>query len=438
MKLHSSLESLALVLVLAAGPSACSEEPAAPLEEGTELGVDDLGIGELTPGDDKADGVWGAATTCKAIPDLPRLVNPKITISLNGLTVHLVDTATGYDRVFAAGPGSIDTKVGSKTFGESLSMFPLLAYGTQDFAIKPSTSTSCKIWWTDRSTGQKLPVFAGLPFLSWSGNYALHGPVDNYRAPNGGDLRRGFVSHGCIRMQAADILELYGRIRGVASVPVHVQREPERLADGRRVDLSEAWFGAECATDQDCNYTGGLCKLNQVGGRGYCTQRCTKTCPDRAGYPVSFCVPDSDDMTKGMCVLKETAVNSSCRPIDHFQPTAVNRFNGTAQATACMPASPGGIGDHCFVDDDCDSGNGCEGATATDPGLCTQPCTRYCPDTPGWPGTFCVNESSLGGPVCLRRCTLSSNASECPADSTCEERGRNGFPATIKTVCVPQ
>ena len=37
-----------------------------------------------------------------------------------------------------------------------------------------------------------IPVvwFAGLPFLSFYGNYAIHGPIDNYRAPNGGNLRR--------------------------------------------------------------------------------------------------------------------------------------------------------------------------------------------------------------------------------------------------------
>ena len=51
---------------------------------------------------------------------------------------------------------------------------PRLLTGHQDFVIKPSTIQPCKTWWTDPDTGQKLPVFAGLPFLSWSGSYALH------------------------------------------------------------------------------------------------------------------------------------------------------------------------------------------------------------------------------------------------------------------------
>ena len=36
-------------------------------------------------------------------------------------------------------------------------------------------------------------VFAGMPFMSWSGSYGIHGPIDDYTAPNGGALRRGGV-----------------------------------------------------------------------------------------------------------------------------------------------------------------------------------------------------------------------------------------------------
>ena len=54
------------------------------------------------------------------------------------------------------------------------SVGPLPTIPTYDFVIKPSTTQPCKFWWTDPATGQ-LPVFAGLPFLSWSGSYAIHG-----------------------------------------------------------------------------------------------------------------------------------------------------------------------------------------------------------------------------------------------------------------------
>jgi hypothetical protein len=51
--------------------------------------------------------------------------------------------------------------------------------------------------------------------------------------------------------------------------------------------------------------------------------------------------------------------------------------------------------------------------------------------------TMCVNESSLGGPSCVRTCTPSKNAPECPGGTSCELRSRNGDPATSKYVCVP-
>ena len=408
------------------------------LGEGSELTDDDLPLGDLAGDDMKADGAWGHATTCKPIPSLPQLVSPRIVISLEGLTLHLSDPATGYDAIFAIGPGTIDEKPGSTTFGESLSYYPLLSKKTADFALRPATNTACKIWWTDPDTKQKLPVFAGLPFLSWSGSYGIHGPIDNYRTANGGSLRRGFVSHGCIRMEAADIVEVYGRIRTLASVPVHVQREPERDAAGQRVDVPEPWVGAECATDDDCPYAGGFCSRNAYSQRGFCSAHCTKYCSDKPGAPVSFCVADPSAPGNGMCVQKESALNRDCRPLDHFVPETLARMSQpSVTARVCVPGSRGSIGDHCFADGDCLEGNSCQGALGDAPGLCTQACTKYCPDEPGVPTTFCVDEPLLGGATCVRQCTTSSNASECPAGTRCELRTRNGS-TFAREVCVPE
>src|SRR5262245_30753461 len=97
-------------------------------EEYHGTGEADLGLGDVSPDDMKADGTWGSALTCKTIPNLPPLPNPKITISLQGLTLHLVDTSVGYDRVFPIGAGQIDTEAGSYTQGDSLSYYPIKAY----------------------------------------------------------------------------------------------------------------------------------------------------------------------------------------------------------------------------------------------------------------------------------------------------------------------
>jgi L,D-transpeptidase catalytic domain len=426
------LLSVTLVLVLGA---ACAQEDGAPQDN--ELGATDLSLGEQLPDDAKFDGNWGSALTCKTAPNLPRLVNPRITVSLDGLTLHLTDS-NGFDKVFPVGVGGQDQDAGSATFGESLSYYPIIAYRKNDFAITPASIQPCKTWWTDPETGAKSPVFAGLPFMSWSGSYAIHGPIDNFRAVNGGTLRRGYVSHGCIRMEAADVLEVYARIKGVASVPVHVQREPERSAAGVKVDLAQKWIGAECQADADCNYAGGLCKQNRFGGRGFCTARCTTTCADRANLPMTFCVADPDDATVGICVSKVTSVNFQCRSSDHLVARDLPRFKQTARASVCVPGTSGWVGDHCFADAECHGGNRCVGAAGGRPGMCTQACDRFCPDEPGKPWTFCAVEAKLGGGACMRECTPMSNASECPASSDCLPRSRVGQSSIVKAVCVPR
>ncbi len=435
---------LTTALALLCTLNACSgatdvSDTDAPADPAAETAGDDLSLGDVVEPELKADG-WGHALECKPVPDLPVLGAPEIHVSLNGLTLRLVDPASGFEKVFPIGPGAIDTDPESETFGESLSYFPVLNTGRETFEITPRTIQPCKTWWTDPKTQSKSPVFAGLPFLSWHGNYAIHGPIDNYTATNGGNLRRGFVSHGCLRMEAADVLELYARIKGVAHVPVHVQREPERREDGTRVDLTSAWIGSECDADADCNFDGGLCKTNAYSARGFCTKACQRGCPDKAGAPVTFCVPDPDDSARGMCVNKVAAVNADCRPYDHFVARKSGRYNQPAvTADVCLPGSPGWIGDHCFADTDCKTGNTCHDEKADDgvPGVCSQPCAKFCPDLPGFPMTFCATEADGQG-FCARGCTADSNASECAGDQVCTTRPRQGRPGKTAAVCAAE
>ena len=78
----------------------------APVEDA--VAGEDLALGEVVDEEGKADGSWGAATTCKEVPSLPALISPKVVVSLDGLTLHLWDAAGTYDRVFPIGPGAID------------------------------------------------------------------------------------------------------------------------------------------------------------------------------------------------------------------------------------------------------------------------------------------------------------------------------------------
>lgn len=418
-------------LLLLAG---CATAPADIADNGEILTGDDLPLGEQSE-DDKADGRgWGSATRCKEIPNVPQLPHPQIVVSLNGLTLHLFDHSVGYDRVFPIGPGAINTQASSPIFGESRSYYPLYSTGRQDFTVDRSRSTGCKMWWTDPDTGAQSPVFAGLPFLSWSGSYGIHGPIDNYRAPNGGNLRRGFVSHGCIRMEAADILEVYARTKSVANLPVHVQREPERDSEGVRTDLTNRWVGSECSTDSDCNFDGGICHSNPTGGRSFCTMRCSRSCPDRVGNPETFCVADPAVEGEGMCVPKVSAINYQCRPYDHFVVKTMTRNGSTATASVCVPGSPGWVGDRCLAGTDCRAGLTCAG------GLCTTACNGTCMDMIGYADTACVDDprDRLGvGAACARQCIPANNGAECAAGSSCIQLDAHTTRTGTRNVCIP-
>lgn len=60
-------------------------------------------------------------------------------------------------------------------------------------------------WWSDKWDDE----FGGLPFiLINSAGVAFHGPITNFSALDVWYLRRGYVSHGCHRMDTSDIIEL--------------------------------------------------------------------------------------------------------------------------------------------------------------------------------------------------------------------------------------
>jgi hypothetical protein len=301
---------------------------------------------DLPLGDDvdlsASEGVrYPYTMTCKTIPTRTPLTAPRITVSIAGLTLHLTDDATGFSKIYPVGVGAINHHVGEVTSDKSLSLYPVLSKGTQSFKIVTSQVTPCKIWWTDPATGQKSPVFAGLPFLPWYGAYGIHGPVTDYTAANGGRLQRGFVSHGCFRMEAADVAELWAYVRKVSEVPVRVQAAIERDSTGLAVDVSQRWILSECRTDADCNYSGGVCRAGVSSSLGFCSASCTGICSyDVFGYPVTFCASDGKTPAQGYCTNKSSDLNDNCRRHVGFKSASVSRFKQPAvQATVCLPKS---------------------------------------------------------------------------------------------------
>ena len=433
---------LALVIapwLMCAGCGAESEDlPPLPEEE--------LGIGDID--DLKLDGNWGAALTCKAIPNLTRLTSPEVVISLDGLTLHLKDKTTGFDKVYSIGPGKIDKGVSLTPVSTSKSNGLFYMRLDQPEYKEPKTAGSywawnysCKYWYLDKDTNAYSPVFAGLPFIRLDGPnptaYGIHGPIDTFTQTNGGRLQRGYVSHGCIRMEAADVLELYALCRG-KKVPTRVQKAVERLSDGTAVDLAQHWLLSECKVDADCNFPGGKCKQNDFSSRGYCVSSCTQYCSlDKWGYPTSYCVADPDDEDKGICTLKSSGLNNTCRRYPGFllQP-GEQRFNQpSVKADVCLPGSQGWIGNPCFTDVDCLVNNlRCDLTDAAEgrPGICTKACTTTCPDLAGMNGTFCVAGS--GGGQCVSRCF---NQDDCLAGTTCTPKTpRNSQPNVTASACL--
>lgn len=419
-------------------------------DDGAASSDEELAIGEID--DLKQDGGWGAALTCKPLPDLPVLADPEVVVSLDGLTLRLHDRATGFERVFPIGPGAIKdgsslTPVSDKAAGGVfwLRLDQGLGREVPD-PKKPQPwayAYDCRYWWKDPDTGKKVPVFAGLPFLRLEGapslGYAIHGPIDSYTLPSGGRLKRGYVSHGCIRMEASDVQELTARLRG-RKVPVRIQRAVERRADGSAVDVEPRFLMSECSMDEDCVYDGGMCRFNPYALKGFCTAPCSKYCPlDRYGYPTSFCVADPEDDDRGICVVKAESLNDRCRRYPGFAMSPrVPRFNDPAtKADVCLPGSRGFIGSPCFSDLDCAglTGGRCELGSSGEnrPGFCTVACTQVCPDRKGEAGTFCVANDGDAG-ACRARCLRQD---DCPSGYACTAGvPRFGQSSVTASVCL--
>jgi hypothetical protein len=400
---------------------------------GTELELDEseqLPLGEMP--EIKADG-WGQATKCKPIPQVAPLTDPAITISLNGLTLRLEDRAGGYNQVFPVGVGTINPSVNETTGNNSRTMYPVLHTGQNEFSVKTGNVNPCTIWWHDKDSGKDLPVFAGLPFMSFYGPYGIHGPITGYTEPSGGQLKRGYVSHGCVRMEAADVAEVWGRIRTTAVVPVHLQKATERAADGSGVELPQRWILSECQVDADCNFEGGYCRKNSISGRGFCTAACQRLCNyDRYGYPVTFCVSEPGE-TEGYCTYKASGFNYDCRRHDGFvRKDGEPRFSQpSVTASVCKPGSQGWIGDRCLTGADCGGGRTCQVAPGASFGFCTEACSLYCPDEKGRAGTFCVEGQ------CRAQCDPEDNGATCPAGFVCSTQKRYNQPEMSAPVCMP-
>lgn len=208
---------LVALLSLAALAVGCADSvPGDDPEVGSGEGVDyDADNPNANLDDGKSD-----APHYQIPSDLPMLVAPEIIVSLDGLTVHLFDRATGFQEVYPAGVGMKSSR--------GLSITP-----TGHF--KSGANSNDGWWYVPRRT---VPdYFGGFPFLrttarnsAGANTYALHGPITT-------TLIRGYVSHGCVRMRGMDIVRLFWMVKSHPSTPITIQREVELDAMGKKVDV---------------------------------------------------------------------------------------------------------------------------------------------------------------------------------------------------------
>lgn len=272
---------------------------------------------------------------CKPIPELEPLESPEIIVSIDGRTVHLRDREGDYDKVFPVGLGRISEGASLTPTSDRQEWF-LRADWTQ---IKDAPTSderkwawnySCRIWsgskYLNKDSGQReyRSYFAGLPFLRVQGLdpavYGIHGPISTYWREGGGELRRGYVSSGCMRMDADDLVELYARIEG-SKVPIRIQQEVERYESGLTVDVADRFVGSECLEDSDCG-SGLSCSGSiESTGRSFCTRPCTASveCPVYAGRNLrSYCMAAGPG-EEGICLSEgKTAVNNACAALEGF------------------------------------------------------------------------------------------------------------------------
>jgi hypothetical protein len=99
------------------------------------------------------------------------------------------------------------------------------------------------------------------------------------------------------------------------------------------------------------------------------------------------------------------------------------------------------IGGACQNDAQCDytNGNCLTPAEGFPNGMCSQPCTQFCPDEDGMVQTFCVDGESvdLTGGACVSKCSFERSETGCRAGYTCVDETRLNDSRKTSWVCLP-
>ncbi len=142
--------------------------------------------------------------------------------------------------------------------------------------------------------------------------------------------------------------------------------------------LSDDFVGSPCMSGDDCDFSSngqrGTCYLEHrpADGVGFCTLSCQGTCPDRSGFPETFCARHEDlggSPGNGFCVQRTDAACDG----PNMRVVRANRHVGSSgvgaqNTTVCAPEEPRQLpdGDNNDICEDrtlepSDNGESCQG-----------------------------------------------------------------------------
>lgn len=401
--------------------------------EGGGNPFDQINPAEVGPDLSKSDGNAYVPPTL-----LPPLEDPRIQVSLAGFTVELIDDATGFHKVYPTGVGALGSSGRSFT-------------PVGEFTTHPDAGNSW-FWYARR---YRPAYFDGLPFMRITAQnsrgyqtYGFHGPITD-------PLRRGYVSHGCMRMQADDIVELFTIMRQHPGAPVSIRAEKAFTPEGELIDVTPAdqdpvaaWRETVCGERES-----GLGEVLPEGAHSdqiLCDGSAEYTVEvergDRVQVLIEGSAPITAQLTAGEAVEEgESSIEDgrhtlilSMRVADagtasitiEGAPSTFDLTVTTAALGEPVPAD-GWVGDGCQAAIECGD---LDCLSDLPGGLCTEACERFCPDRDGAAGTFCVDLGFDDGGRCVATC---DDDAQCRDGYACTGMPRYNESATTRGVCVP-
>jgi hypothetical protein len=281
-------------------------------------GGDDLPVGELTGDDGKADGNWGSALTCKTVPALPPLAHPEIVVSLNGLTLRLADRAAGFDKVFPISPAP-STPIRLAHLRRVAVVLPPAAYGKRDFTIAGVDHAVQDL--VDRSGDRRASAGVRRACRSCRGRAATASTAPSTTTARPTAARRAAatsrtVASACRAPTCRAVRPHQGRGLGAGA-----RSASPSAPSPAPVDLTARWIGAECTADSDCAPHQRLLQAEQRSDARL-LQRPLHHLVRRPRRPAHHLLRRRSPRRRrpGHVRARYSAVNSGCRPYDHFIP----------------------------------------------------------------------------------------------------------------------